>query len=503
LKWVLALLVAALAATPTARAESRRTAYFTLAIGYNGVPAGAEALEPLRFADDDAAAIYRLARELGQTAILLAALDPDTRRRMPELVEEARPPSLAELKRAIGELNQAMGAAQRGGAETSLLLYFSGHGLGGEGDGPGLAFADGRLTHEALYDQVLAAVQASVVHLIVDACHAEAVVRPRDLRAASVPTPQEDLGAYVQKSTLARFPRVGAIVASSWADQTQEWDALGGGVFTHEILSALRGAADIDGNRRIEYSELAAFLSAANRQVLDPRARPSTLVRPPDRSPHAAVVDLVASERTGALVGRPEPLGPLHIEDARGNRLLSINAEPGHRVELMLPAGVALFVRGKQLDAETVLAPRAVRDFRELAFKPVQARSRGAVERSLRQGLFATPYGPSYYSGFVDRNEALVPVIMPSSPEIGLEASPPRSASTGAWVAWGTAVPLVVTAGVFGGLALDANHDAHAAMYQRPANAAYDRSVKYGTVAVGALVAAAVSGAIGYWLSRR
>jgi hypothetical protein len=484
-------------------AERKPVAYFTLAVGYNGAPAGAagEGLEPLKFADDDAAAIYRLARELGHAAILLAALDVDTRRRAPELVTEARPPSLVELGEAVNELNTAMAAAERGGAETSLMLFFSGHGLRAGAEGAGLALSDGRLTHERLYQEVLGKLRAGVVHLVVDACHAEAVVRPRDLRAQSVPTPPEDLGAYVQKSTLARFPRVGAVIASSFSEQAQEWDAFRSGVFTHEVLSALRGGADIDGDRRIEYSELAAFLGAANRSVLDPRARPTTVIRAPERSPRAVLVELVRSERTGALAGRPADLGPLYVEDARGNRLASINAEPGHRVELLLPAAVDLFVRAKHSDAETVLAPRAVRDFRELAFRPLQSRARGPVEQSLRQGLFATRYGPSYYSGFVDRNEDLVPVAIPALVADGA-AEKPR-ARTGAWVAWGAALPLAAAGGILGGLALDARGDARSALYERPTSQAHDRSVLYGSLAVGTLAIAAVSGAVGYWLWQR
>ena len=106
-------LAAALLAAP-------RTAFFTLAIGYNGVPPGwpADATpEPLRFADDDAAAIYHLARDVGHRAILLAAPDPDTRRRMPDLVEAARPPSLAELDRTIAELNRDLDAAAQSGGD--------------------------------------------------------------------------------------------------------------------------------------------------------------------------------------------------------------------------------------------------------------------------------------------------------------------------------------------------------------------------------------------------
>jgi hypothetical protein len=49
--------------------------------------------------------------------------------------------------------------------------------------------------------------------------------------------------------------------------------------------------------------------------------------------------------------GAPAALGLLYVEDARGNRLASVNAEPGHRVLLLLPAGEDLFVRGPKAEA--------------------------------------------------------------------------------------------------------------------------------------------------------
>jgi hypothetical protein len=486
-----------------AQAAPRRMAYFTLAIGNNTAAGSPGGLEPLKFADDDAAAVYELSRELGHTSLLLAALDPDTRRRMPELVTLARPPTLAELARAIDELNEEMVAAEAGGAETVLLLFFSGHGIGSDSGNAGLALADGSLTHDRLYDEVLGKLRARTIHLIVDACHAEAVVRPRDLRAQSIPTPPEDLARYVQEHTLARFPTVGAVIASSSAEQAQEWDAYRSGVFTHEVLSALRGAADIDGDRRIEYSELAAFLAAANRSVLDPRARPTTLVRAPDRYPHAAIVSLTSSDLTGGLVGRPSSIGALYIEDARGNRLASVNAERGHRIELLLPAGVDLFVRARQVEAATVLVPRVSRRFEDLVFKPQQARGRGAVEQSLRQGAFVTRFGPSYYSGFMDRRDDLVAVSVPEDLLADSTSwTPVGPTHRGAYLAWGVSAPLAAATGLFGGMALKARRDVQSAPFERNASLAQGRYESYAALAIGSAVGAAIGAAVGYWLWR-
>jgi hypothetical protein len=500
--------VALLVAGAPALAVTKRTAYFTLAIGHNGAPAtarGSQELQPLRFADDDAVAMHRLAQELGHRSLLLAGLDADTRRRMPAAFEQARPPTLSELGRAIDELNAAMSAEARAGAETTLLLFFSGHGLLDGREGPGLALADGRLTHAHLYERILPALKADTVHLVIDACHAEAVVRPRDLRASAVPTPPEDLRTYLEQRTLARFPHVGAVVASTSAEQTHEWDAFRSGVFTHEVLSGLRGAADVDGNRRIEYSELAAFLSAANRNVADSRARPVTLLRPPARKPRAPLVELTPTTLAATLRGHPAALGPLYVEDLQGNRICSVHAEHGHQVELFLPAGISLFVRGRRGEAETLLSPRGSRAFDDLVWQREQVRARGGIASSLRQGLFRSRFGPAYYSGFVDRSEELAPVNIP----IGAMDGEPRDAPVAvrsraaSYVAWGATAPLGAAAVVLGAIALDARGDVQAARFERESSQAHGRYVTYGGLAIGAVSAAVITGVVGYLLGRR
>lgn len=364
--------------------------------------------------------------------------------------------------------------------------------------------ADGRLTHDALYEELLAKLHADTIDLVVDACidacHAEAILRPRDLRAASTETPPQDLGANLAEHKLARFAHVGAIIASTSAEQTQEWDEFRSGVFTHEVLSALRGAADIDGDHRIEYSELAAFLSAANRNIVDPRARPTTLIRAPQRQPRAPLVDLSAAPGTAALVGRPSALGLLYVEDARGNRLASFNAEPAHRVRLLVPAGIDLFVRAKTGEAEVQLAAGESLDLDRLVFSALAVRSRGAVEQSLRNGLFASRFGPSYYCGFMDRNEDLVTLAMPR-PELVPSSRGATATPASAKVAWGAAASLAVTSGVFGGLAWQARHAALNGV-EIDAHAAAPRHPIYSGASIAAISGAVVASVLGYLLSR-
>ena len=77
----------ALGASP-ARAEVRT---YVLAIGNNAVPLGSEdaRLSPLRYADDDAAAVASFMKDLSREIVLLSVLDRDSQLRFPELARIA------------------------------------------------------------------------------------------------------------------------------------------------------------------------------------------------------------------------------------------------------------------------------------------------------------------------------------------------------------------------------------------------------------------------------
>jgi hypothetical protein len=93
-------------------------------------------------------------------------------------------------------------------------------------------------------------------------------------------------------------------------------------IFSHETLSGLRGAADVNGDRRIEYSELSAFLTAANRDIANPRARPSIVVRVPALDRRAPIVDLARVEGSGRLVSGGAVTR--NVEDGLDNRLADV-----------------------------------------------------------------------------------------------------------------------------------------------------------------------------------
>ncbi len=318
-----------------------------------------------------------------------------------------------------------------------------------------------------LYDEVLAALPAQTVHLFVDSCYAEAVVRPRDVDASAVDLSADFLSEYGNARTLARFPNVGAVMASTGALQTHEWDAYGHGVFTQELISGLRGAADVNGDGRIEYSELHSFLAAANREVRDPRARLSVVTRAPAVDRHAAIIEGLAGQ--AHLSGIPGSAGHVFLEDQLGNRLADVHAEPGAEVSLVLPAERVLYVHAGAGEARFRLRSGEAVLYSELSLSEPSMRARGSLGDAMTAGLFASAFGPSYYRGFVDQAAEMVPVEFIDSPEVtrgssGQEPHLRRVADTGKGVAasgrlaWQTGVETAVSKDVGPMLAIRAGY---------------------------------------------
>ena len=105
------------------------------------------------------------------------------------------------------------------------------------------------------------------------------------------------------------------------------------------------------------------------------------------------------------MTGIPPTAGHFFIEDRRGNRILDGHAEPGFSIR-GVPPDELLFLRNRDDEAELTVKAGAETQFVALAFHPRPLRARGALETSLREGLFVMPFGPAYYSGYVDRLEA-------------------------------------------------------------------------------------------------
>jgi hypothetical protein len=465
---------------------------YTIAVGQNEAPpefaAREGGLATLHYADDDAVQFYALLRPASREAFLLTVPDLETQVRVPDAAHDAVTPTLEALERTVDQVDAAMRKDRAAGREPVLVFFFSGHGVREADGNAALALFDGTLTRKWLYEKVLSRLEARYIHLIIDACHAAAVVRSRDLDATLETLTPAEVANYVVASTLDRFPNVGAILASSASAQSFEWDAYRGGVFAHELLSGLRGAADVNADGRIEYSELAAFFSAANLHVDDPRAKLDVVVQPPRSDLRATVFEHAHSSAEFTLTGRGS--GPwskaFYVESENGTRLVDAFPEKGATFRLWLPSSEALYVVSGDQEAVLSGAPASEVSLASVETRNAHQRARGSVDSALRRGLFGTRFGPAFYLGFTSEREGFVPVTFAADAEVrdGAEgvlrphpgdrpgSSSRKTIGTALLVGAGAAG---IAAAVFAGLALDARHDYESTPYEREAEEARNR----------------------------
>lgn len=484
-------------------------------VGNNEPPPGAsgEGLSTLRYADDDAYRYAELFRRFADETVLLTVLDRQTRERAPQARVDG-PPTLAALRKTL---------ASFGDEDATVYVVFTGHGALDEAGAPFLALLDGPLTRDLLFDELLSDLRAQRVHLIIDACHAAGVVGIRggrfgkEIDGNTAAVTAEDQERWAKERTLARFPHVGVLASSSAGESSHEWSVLEAGVFSHEVLSGMWGAADINTDRQIEYSELQSFVASANRTVKDPRAKPSVVVHPPALDPHEPLVDLKAMRETATLEGDLSRLGHFHVELADGRRHLDGNV--GGPVALALPPGTA-YLRAGELEYAMELHPGQTVRFDALQGRPSEAAARGSAETSFRQQLFSEPYTYDYYRGYVDSVGAtpveapvLAEVVVPPPVFSPRPVPPPRddvpppdepsharragaafvtlSAISGA-----TALGTGIGAGVLRSRFSSADNERDASRYTRPHR-------QLATVAVSMAVTSGVTALVGGLLLRR
>ena len=216
------LLVAALVAALPARAEIRRLAVL---VGHN---VGGGERPPLRYAEADASKLASVLTELGDVApgdvVMLQGRDLGTVRA-----------ALDGGARKVASLRAAPDT------RVVLLFYFSGH-----SDGVALELGRERLPYAALREW-LDSTKADVRLAIVDSCRSGALLRIKGGR----PGPSFEL-----RLTDELHSRGHALLTSSAEDELAlESREVGGSLFTHHLVSGLRGAADASGDGLVTLAE--------------------------------------------------------------------------------------------------------------------------------------------------------------------------------------------------------------------------------------------------------
>jgi hypothetical protein len=344
-------------AAPAAPAVAR----VVVVVGHNG--GAPDPRPPLTYADDDAARLFLQLAPTADRAWLLTTFDRDSARAFPDLSEVARPPTKEALAGALGEAFWLLRQKKARGEATELVFAFAGH---GDVDDAGRGFvvlADGGFTRDDLARQVLEPSPADLNHVVVDACSSYFFVKSRGgapSSSSSVPLTPQLLDVLRPQGTdfvdAAVRARTGVLVSTSTAAEVHESSALGAGVFSYLLRSALTGVADVDGNGRVEYVETAAFVAGAQSALDDPRARLSIHAEPPLQRPHAALVDLARSGATAFLAVDERRPVRLRVLDPRGTPYAEVNAA-GDKPVFMALRGQPFFLVQRDGE-EAVLVPR-------------------------------------------------------------------------------------------------------------------------------------------------
>jgi hypothetical protein len=333
LGWKVLVLMFGVLAAGSARAEER----FALLVGAN---AGWSNDRPLRYAEQDAEHLREVLVELGGFApdrvVLLS--DPDT----------------AAVR---AQLQQLAGTLGRLGRDSLFIFYYSGH-----ADERHLHLRGAPLSYTELRT-ALETLPATVRVGVLDACRSGSILATKGKRAA---------GGFSVDVVDELNARGLALLTSSGADElSQEARALAGSVFTHHLVSGLRGVADKDGDGRVVLSEAwrHAFLRTTAdtastalphrpswRLKLEGQGEPvltrlarttSQLLVPHGQGERYVVMD--AQELRLVAEARAAPEGPMalalvpghyRVKRVSGERLAvaDVLLEPGQRVEV---AGLA------------------------------------------------------------------------------------------------------------------------------------------------------------------
>jgi hypothetical protein len=198
---------------------------------------GADPAATLRFAEDDAARLAQLLQGPGgfaaEDVALLTAADSE------------------RFETALRAVEERITSLRARGREALLLVYFSGH-----SDGEQLELGDHRLAHDALRTWIESS-PATLKILIVDACKSGRLLRGKGaapVRDVHVDLPLDARGLVI-------------VTSSSDAEDARESDRLRASTFTHHLLWALSGAADVNQDQRVTLDE--AYQYAYARTVSD------------------------------------------------------------------------------------------------------------------------------------------------------------------------------------------------------------------------------------------
>ncbi len=393
-------------------------------------------VKPLRYADDDALRYVELFSLVSKRVALFTVVDHDTARLHGRLAREARPPEMKAILATLKRYNSQMKALAAKGKRSELVFVYAGHGdIDKSGEGY-INLQRSKLRRRDLYKTIIAPSQASYVHLIIDACKSYYLVNRRGKwrRDESKGTKAGDaeLAAFLKKEDLAAYPKAGVILATSGDESTHEWSRYRGGILSHELRSALSGAADVNGDGKIEYSEVHAFIAAANARIRNAKAKLAIWSRAPAANRNQPLFRPTKARRGRLLRFDHKVAGRFHLEDDRGVRALDLHKAHGLSFDVALDRGRTYYLR--RANEQALIKPGKARlAVASLRFgRATLAARSGSLDRTFRRDLYRQAFSRGFYDGFVARTDHIA--VAAPSPKDGAGGVNPAAApgATGA-----------------------------------------------------------------------
>ena len=390
------ILSSALASTPPVPASAKS---YAVIVATN--TAYESTLTPLQYADDDGARYYELFSLATSKIDILSVFDARTQTVFPEIAAKTKVPRRENVLSSLDATFEAIRNDNKQGIQTNFYFIYVGHGsLGEDGEGS-MHFLDSRFTRSDLFQQVISKSPASFNHVIIDACNAYLMVSRRGDSSDANLRAQNAVNAFLSRESLSSFPNTGVLVSTSKASEVHEWSRFEAGVFSHEVRSALAGAADVNLDGNITYPEVQAFVSAANAQVRNPKAKLDAFAMAPSMYLHAPLFSTKLLSATTRLVIPPKMAGKYYLEDERGVRFADFNMSAEGPVTMTLVPSGRYFLRDSE-DQELLLPVDSLAsiDASQYKFQPVSSTYRGSEALTFQRDLFAIPFGRSYFEGY-------------------------------------------------------------------------------------------------------
>ena len=192
---------------------------------------GGPGTRPLLYAESDAKALREVLIQIGsldeKNAYLLTHLDKK------------------RLLKAIDALRKELRAARNEGLRTILYFYYSGH-----ADASGLRLSSSTLSLSQL-KEALRNTGADLLVMFLDACQSGQAIRLKGgTRAPSF---------LIQVDDSSRLEGEVILTSSAYDEASQESDRVGGGYFTHHLMTGLLGAADTSKDGAVTLEEVYTY----------------------------------------------------------------------------------------------------------------------------------------------------------------------------------------------------------------------------------------------------